>query len=455
MMALINGMLVLHILIVPVSSFMHTSTNSMSSFRHNLLNQEPQRTRTYEHAVQKILSRKRRTCLKSLEKETEKNLSYIPKDIQISIQTNGHKYHCKQCAVGFKKLKNFQEHLIGKKHIRVESEWASAKGDYISDAPTWSNNDNVVDDDGNDNIDVCTLWRESEISTFPHRFSCIDPSVKISNLSPQLRARFWRYLRDSFGKHYPELAPILHHVYITFPQYLRVKELFESLESFRIVSSIIVMAQEAAKSAGSESKGSSSSSSKENIETIYDLACGHGLVGILLAYRFPTKKVVCVDLEERESFHAFKAAFNELGESYMGAIPLSNLEYRGANLLTVESELTESSFLVALHACNEANKDVVDMARGADAAWAVMPCCIRSKLYLGGAPVLDLDSESRYKVLCGAFAEANDAQMIRSISRNITARPILIAGGFPGEFLNNDSRSSTSNTPNRHGLLSL
>jgi SAM-dependent methyltransferase len=268
--------------------------------------------------------------------------------------------------------------------------------------------------------------------------------LNLASISPQLRARFWRYLRDSFGQHYPELASIFHLVSISSEarRYLRVKEIFETLEAFKIMSSIILMAQE------DDNVNNQQQGSSNKIDTIYDLACGHGLLGILLAYRFPTKKVVCVDLEARDSFQAFRSAFHEIGESYKEeATPLSNLEYREADLLSVESEINQSeSFLIALHACNEANKEVVDMAKRGDAMWAVMPCCIRSKLYLNGAPVLDLDSESRYNLLCGAFAEANDAQLVRAIDRHITARPIVIAGGmFP---ITNIPVSSTSNGTN-------
>jgi len=439
--------------------------------------------------------------------EKEKDLSHIPLDVQKSLESTGYKYFCKKCNVGFQKQKNYQQHLEGKKHLRVVSEWESANRDYLLEAPTWSqrnqeeispspsdmdeqrndyehmhiesenvlvgekrkiqnitklsNDDEKGDDKDNDDdsidYDVCTCWRDEELKEFPHRCSCIDHSLVISTLSPKERARFWRYLRDSFGKHYPEFASILHHVSLTKPQYLRVKELFENLEAFKIVSSIIIMAQDAAKKIDPDS-------SKTDIDVIYDLACGHGLLGILLAYRFPTKKVICVDLEQRESFYAFRDAFNAKGESYEGLTPLSNLEYREADLLTVESELTPSSCLVALHACNEANKHVADMAKRANAAWAVMPCCIRSKLYLGGAPVLDLDGETRYKLLCGAFAEANNAKVIRSIPRDITARPILIAGGFlelqqeqgdeDEEMNKNASNSDLPLSPGRHEFVS-
>jgi hypothetical protein len=41
-----------------------------------------------------------------------------------------------------------------------------------------------------------------------------------------------------------------------------------------------------------------------------------------------------------------------------------------------------SSCVLALHGCNEANKESMDMAITAGALWCVMPCCILADLYL-------------------------------------------------------------------------
>ena len=331
--------------------------------------------------------------------------SHLPQHVRDNLDEYGHAYYCKVCAVGFGKEKNYRQHLAGRKHKQMEADQASAWRDYVSDCPTWAGKEGTSQGD----IDVETQWRDSELEEFPHDHSCIQTSLTVADLSPRLRARFWRYLHDSFGIHFAELPRIFHHVSLHSPQYLRVKELFETCESFKLIGDII------AKDA-------------DGIDTIYDLACGHGLLGTLLAYRFPRKRVVCVDLVERDSHFAFHSAFVEAGESFDKQIPLSNLEYRVADLVSVETEVSPSSFLVALHACNEANKHVTDMARGVGAGWAVMPCCIRSGLYLGRASVLDFSSEDRYKLLCGVFAEANEANIVRAISRHITARPILIAG---------------------------
>lgn len=413
------------------------------------------RNQTYTIMIQ---SRKRRAVYKhhrdlAAKQEEERGNNITTKSTTtrttttVSEQRHGHKYFCDLCKIGSQRQKSHLEHLNGRKHKKVVEEWESAVREYIREVPTWRHTvqpvanviipykfgteeertftvlvpEQPIDEndsmDLDESIDVRSSWRAAEFKDFPHRSSCVDPSILISTLSPQLRARFWRYLRDTFGKHYPELTSILHCVSVSHPQYMRVKELFENLEAFQLVSKIILVSQQ-------------KSDRTDNIDTIYDLACGHGLLGILLAYRFPTKRVVCIDLQRRQSFFAFRSAFVKHGIQHKNQPILSNLEYREADLISIKEQVTPSDCLVAVHACNEANKHVVEMARTAGATWAVLPCCIRSKLYLKGSPVLDVDSETRYKLFCGAFAEANRASVIRSIPRDVTGRPILIAGGF-------------------------
>jgi hypothetical protein len=49
------------------------------------------------------------------------------------------------------------------------------------------------------------------------------------------RVRLYRYLRDSFGEHYPELPAIMHYMDVVGDgRYLRVKEIFETLEAFKV-----------------------------------------------------------------------------------------------------------------------------------------------------------------------------------------------------------------------------
>jgi hypothetical protein len=48
------------------------------------------------------------------------------------------------------------------------------------------------------------------------------------------------------------------------------------------------------------------------------LACGHGLLGVLFAYRFPKAKICCVDLELRDGFGHFCSVFEEFGQKEEG-----------------------------------------------------------------------------------------------------------------------------------------
>ncbi len=84
---------------------------------------------------------------------------------------------------------------------------------------------------------------------------------------------------------------------------------------------------------------------------------------------------------------------------------------------------------MALHGCHEANRDVVVGAMRVGALWAVLPCCIRQKLYLPDCSVA-VDDETRHLLLCGAFANEYGAQLVRTIDRRITARHVMIAGGL-------------------------
>jgi hypothetical protein len=44
-------------------------------------------------------------------------------------------------------------------------------------------------------------------------------------------------------------------------------------------------------------------------DVVWDLACGHGLVGLLLAYRFPDLRVVGIDRERRPAYAAYVQAW--------------------------------------------------------------------------------------------------------------------------------------------------
>jgi hypothetical protein len=124
----------------------------------------------------------------------------------------------------------------------------------------------------------------------------------------------------------------------------------------------------------------------------------------MLAYAYPDRTVMACDRKRRESFEAFNAAFahfadleetspNDFHTSEGATTPVESvdgaLKPQLANLTFVEGELDvlsphvdSASLVLALHGCNEANKESMRMAVDTNALWCVMPCCIRGDLYL-------------------------------------------------------------------------
>jgi hypothetical protein len=88
-----------------------------------------------------------------------------------------------------------------------------------------------------------------------------------------------------------------------------------------------------------------------------------------------------------------------------------------------------ASLVLALHGCNEANKESMRMAVDHSALWCVMPCCIRGDLYLPQCTMSKMTDDQRYAFMCGAMACEYGAQMARCIDRRITNRAVMLCGG--------------------------
>jgi len=221
------------------------------------------------------------------------------------------------------------------------------------------------------------------------------------------------YCANAFGSSSYEVATCLQAAAELCPDGLRVKELLESFEAYREIAAFV---HDAGK--------------LRPIDVIYDIACGHGIVGILLAYRFPQRRVECVDLSQRDVFEALVNAFQKHGEAAEGeTVPLSNLNFNETDFTTLD--LRERSMLVAVHACNELNRQVIDAARNAGATWAVLPCCVRAGTYLScrvGGAIAD-DDDTKHVLNCGVVAGRYGAERLQTIDRRITNRNILICGG--------------------------
>lgn len=327
--------------------------------------------------------------------------------ISNSKQTKGIKYWCEVCKCGLGELLAFEKHKVGKRHLANAHEKVAVWDKFCTQAPTWT--------EGIDSTspDVTETWSDAEIGTFPMAATRLDQHVMVSHLSPSLRARFWRYLFNRFGAHSPEVAAIFHEIGILDPKCLRVKELFESIEAFFVVSKFIVMA----KTMG------------HVVDRIFDVACGHGLVGVLLAYRFPAAHVICIDRERRSAFNIFYAAWGAKGEITEGCDhPLHNIEFVEDDFTSISPQITETSCVVAMHACNEANALAVEMARTKNALWAAMPCCVAHGIYMPICSV-SLDDATRHAFMCGALSCKYNAQLVKEIDRRITNRHVVICGG--------------------------
>merc|ERR1712039_757192 len=94
-------------------------------------------------------------------------------------------------------------------------------------------------------------------------------------------------------------------------------------------------------------------------------------------------------------------------------------------------DIPPRSMVAAVHACNELNPRIIERARAVDAAWAVLPCCVRAGTYLpcriGGT--LKDDDEAKHMINCGVVAGQYNADRLQAIDRRITNRNVLICGG--------------------------
>ena len=277
----------------------------------------------------------------------------------------------------------------------------------------------------------------SELRRFPMRSNCLSTHATLADLDPTLRDRLARYFRDAC-EGLPEFASVFARAERLAGKYTRVKEIVESVEAFKVVVSFVATCER---------------TGARQVRKFFDLACGHGLVGIMLAYAYPDRTVMACDRKRRESFEAFAEAFAHYAsreenspatfhddevepEVEPGAAGSSRRSRRLPNLTFVEGELDvlapnvdSNSLVLALHGCNEANKDSMRMATSASALWCVMPCCIRANLYLPNCTVSKMTDDQRYAFMCGVMACEYGAQMARCIDRRITNRAVVLCGG--------------------------
>eukprot|EP01065_Artemidia_motanka_P015798 TRINITY_DN1951_c1_g1_i1.p1 TRINITY_DN1951_c1_g1~~TRINITY_DN1951_c1_g1_i1.p1 ORF type:complete len:438 (+),score=144.05 TRINITY_DN1951_c1_g1_i1:60-1373(+) len=271
--------------------------------------------------------------------------------------------------------------------------------EFESDCPEWA-----AEVDGLAAVLADPFNHCSDLAGWPRRETSLDPSTMLPALPAAPRARVWRLLRDSApqGRALYRALARLARVAPADGGGVRVKELVETVEAARVASSYFSTAGEAAR--------------------VYDLACGHGWLGILMGLQQPSADVVCVDLQRRPCFDALLRALEQEG------CPLPRVSFVEADIAAV-LPLPPGSAVVAVHACNETNQQVLDMAEAAEAMWCVVPCCVRGGVALPGCVVSRLPDAARHAMLCGSVAEKRRARLVRALPAGISNRDIVIAGG--------------------------
>lgn len=226
-----------------------------------------------------------------------------------------------------------------------------------------------------------------------------------------------------------ELVDTLFWVAEHYPQQLRTKELCETLESVTLIGADINALL---------SKENDPTGNRKRSMTIFDLACGHGLGGMLLAYRFPSIKVVCIDKEERPCWTSYREAFEKFGvkANKNDTSVTANLTFKVGDIMSSEVfQPNNGDYLMCLHGCNELSPFVLSAGQSYKTGFAVMPCCLRDGM-LGLTTSSSnnnwgiVDDTARYSIQVGYLAGKFGVGKVAGISQSITNRFLIIIGDY-------------------------
>mmetsp|Transcript_9749 Transcript_9749/g.20662 ORF Transcript_9749/g.20662 Transcript_9749/m.20662 type:complete len:432 (-) Transcript_9749:45-1340(-) len=364
-----------------------------------------------------------------------------------SFTTKG--YWCDYCSCGFNKHKSFIEHLEGKRHKAVIAEGDIVWKDYIERGNNAaSSSPSVFFDESVTKMDVARAWslgmfmeglqarsRSSkkksvvsgmvgmtDITTGASHSSYltgnnpnagggnqIDPGLRLCDLPPSKRAALFRYLHVTSSG----IPGLIDMVSALPPKYVRVKELLESLEVyFHVVETILKR---------STKKGQKA----KRLNRVYDIGCGHGLVGMLIAASYSGIEVRSIDIVPRDSFLAQRDAFESTGT------PMDNLAFETGDLSAIsknENENGRHTLVLCVHGCKELTHESIELAIDRDWAWLAIPCCLQAGDHLDDSTNLKIKSDhTRYAMLCGAIAGKYHPESVSTIDSRITGRGIVLA----------------------------
>jgi len=357
-------------------------------------------------------------------------------------------YWCEYCSCGFNKHKSYVEHVAGKRHKAV-----IADGDLVWEEYLERSRDSVFYDASVTKMDVAMAWsldsfmeglrargrssKKKSVSSSgmvgttmndgsPSQYTGnngkagggnqIDPSLFLSDLTPPKRAALFRYLHAT-SSGIPCLPDMVESLP---PRYIRIKELLESIEVyFQFRETILRRSVRQGKR-------------PRRLTRVYDIGCGHGLVGMLIAAACPNLQMVSIDRVPRESFVAQKEAFEAVGT------PLTNLEFETGDLSIIRAKEDENdddndddnddhTLILCVHGCKELTHESIELAREKNWAWLALPCCLQSGDHLEHGTVLKVGSDhTRYAMLCGAIAANYHPEVVTTIDSRITGRGIVL-----------------------------
>ena len=281
------------------------------------------------------------------------------------------------------------------------------------------------------------------LDRLPQRAASLDQHVFVAHLPAVLRENVRGYLLRSFPRSPEVAAALLDHVAVHHPTHLRVKELFETIEAVKHAGNHVhellqrQWLADDGKGKDDIDGGCTSSdrgSSNITVSAIYDLACGHGLGGVLMAYRFPMLPVVCADRTRRPCFDSYLAAFAAHGHGAPLTNNLSFVEGDVTSKAVAGSALPHGAYIFCVHGCNEMSVTALALARRARAGYCVLPCCIRDEVF--GVKTRSargrwfMDDDTRYAVQVGFLAGKSGADKVCKIDRRITNRHLALVGDY-------------------------
>jgi hypothetical protein len=264
-------------------------------------------------------------------------------------------------------------------------------------------------------------------SSLPRSANVIDSNSMISDLPDEMKQHLRAYIIDRCPGS-AEIADMLFWIAEQFPQHLRTKELCETLESVTLIGADINSLL---------SKNNDPTGSRKKNMTIFDLACGHALGGLLLGYRFSFVKVICIDKEERPCWSSYRAAFEKFGKkaNKNDTIVTSNVSFVVGDITSECFQPQSGDYIMCLHGCNELSPFVLSKAQSTITGFAIMPCCLRDGM-LGVTTTSSnnnwgiVDDTARYSIQVGYLAGKFGVGKIAAISQLITNRFLMLTGDF-------------------------